>query len=105
MTLSEKFTEFHNANPSVWKHFEKFALRAVVMAEKRGWNYVSADMIAHRVRWETNIETSDLDFKINNNHVAYYSRLFQSHYPQFKDFFRNRSVKEKGIVMQEALSI
>ena len=89
----EKFLEFHYKNPMVWKEFEKFALKGISVAKRRGLKYISADMIAHRVRWETTIETVGNDFKLNNNFVSHYSQLFQNKHPELSKFFINKKVK------------
>ena len=45
-----------------------------------------------RIRWETAIQTSDPHLKINNNHRAYYARLWMKRNPEHKGFFRTRVV-------------
>ena len=50
-------------------------------------------MIINRVRWETNIMTTDKDYKINNNYKPFYSRMFMSEHPEYENFFHKRTSK------------
>ena len=50
-----------------------------------------------RLRWYTEIETNDPDFKLNNNHKAYYSRMYMDDFPEAKGFFRTRITKGEKI--------
>ena len=52
--------------------------------------FLSAEMIINRIRWQTKVETTDKDYKINNDYKPFYSRLFIVEHPQHKDFFRLR---------------
>lgn len=85
--LEEEFQKFHQANPAVYRFFRRFSFQLI----ERGHEHYSADAIMHRIRWEVDIGTfGDADFKCNNNHVAYYARLFARDNPEYKDFFRFR---------------
>lgn len=84
-----EFDKFHNENPRVYQLFERFTLEAI----SRGHGHYSADAIMHRVRWETSISTTDPEFKINNNHVAFYARMFMDNNPERVGFFETRQRK------------
>ena len=86
MTHEERFNHFHENNPLVYDLFKKFTFEVI----EKGFTKWSADAIMHRVRWETNIVTDDQQFKINNNYVAFYARLFMSEYPEYAGFFEIR---------------
>lgn len=86
--IDMKFEDFHRDNPLVYDLFKRFALRAI----RSGYEHFSAKTIIERIRWETNIETSDPDFKINNNYTSRYSRLFQKDFPRYSGFFRDREL-------------
>ena len=91
----KRFVAFHKANPRVYDLFKRFAYEAM----SAGHRHMSADAIIHRVRWETDVVTRGAgaidgsSFKINNNHVAYYARMFAVEHPQQSDFFRFREIK------------
>ncbi len=95
--LARKFVEFHRANPEVYRLFERFTQEAIDAGHER----LSADMIMHRVRWETNVATKGAGFeggrrlKINNNLVAYYARLYMLQHPDRRGFFQLRKVRDE----------
>lgn len=86
--LEEQAEQFHNKNPYVWRLFCRFTFEAI----KRGFKAYSARPIFERIRWE--VDTADdkgrSTFKINNNHLPYYTRWFMMKYPEFDGFFRTR---------------
>lgn len=77
------FDKWHADNPDVWRHFEKFAFEAVAMGKKK----LSHWLIINRIRWEVYLITTGDDFKISNDHIAFYARLWRKTYPQHKDLF------------------
>jgi hypothetical protein len=87
--LEAEFDKFHSENPQVYELFKRFTFEAI----KKGHSCYSADAILHRVRWETSIMTTDQEFKINNNHVAFYARLFMDDNPEYAGFFETRHRK------------
>lgn len=82
------FFDFHKANRCVWREFENLALSAIEKGEER-W---SAKGVAEVVRWNLKLAKQG-EYRINNNYVAYYARLFALKYPQHKDFFEFREVR------------
>ena len=87
-TTIDIFLKWHQQNPAVWKAFESTALEAINAGFKR-WG---AKGIAEIVRWRLSLETKS-DFKLNNNFVAYYARVFALKYPQHADFFEFREAR------------
>jgi hypothetical protein len=88
--LEADFAEFHALNPHVYGLFNRFT-REVISA---GFEHYSADAVMHRVRWHTAIETRDPEgFKVNNNWVAFYSRLWMRDHPEHEGFFETRIQK------------
>jgi len=81
--------EWHKANPDVWTLFERFSLEAI----QRGRNKISHWLIINRIRWETAIVTTGKDFKISNDYIAFYARLWIAKYPQHKDLFTIKKMK------------
>ena len=90
--VEQRFKEYHEKSPKTYNAFVKYALRAVIACYKHDKNYISADMIAHQVRWQEFIE-SDEKFKLNNSYISYYSRMFQADYPEHSHLFRNRQTQ------------
>lgn len=90
MSDKEKFKRYFNDNPEVWQLFRKFALEAIEAGHKK----YSAWTIVNRIRWETEVVTRGGEFKISNNHIAYYSRVFMKAYPQYAGFFTTKPLKK-----------
>lgn len=78
------FKKFHQDNPAIYKLFELFTKQAI----GKGFKNFGGDFIMQRIRWETAVETNGEDFKISNNMMAYYTRLFMSRNPEHDGFFR-----------------
>ena len=76
-----KWWRWHNANPDVYDMF--------------GHTHLSAWLIVNRIRWEVAMETSGDDFKISNDFIAYYARLFHAKNKKHEGFFRTKKLKEE----------
>ncbi len=87
--LEKAFRKFHAGNPLVYDLFDKYAK----LAKATGRDNFSVAMIWERMRWYTTIETTDPVYKLNNNHRAYYARMWMARNPGNKGFFRTRAVK------------
>jgi hypothetical protein len=89
--LRREFEAFDAANPQIWDLFVRFTFMAIRAGKKKG----SISLITERIRWEVYIETASNDeFKINNNHRAYYARKWQKLYPEYADFFETRRLRD-----------
>ena len=90
MTLTDKFNQYHKDNPQVYELFKCFTFMAI----RRGHNRLSAWMIANRIRWETSIETFTVDeYKISNDYIALYARMFMRDHPEYDGFFKTKEMK------------
>lgn len=65
-----KWMKYHADHPEVWVLFERFALQS-----SRRRNRYSPWSVGGRVRWEGDF-VGDVDYKLSNNHIAYYSRAW-----------------------------
>ena len=81
--------EWHKSNPDVWRYFEKFSLEAV----NKGRTKISHWLIINRIRWEVAIVTTGKDFKISNDYIAFYARLWKARYPQYAELFTIKKMK------------
>jgi hypothetical protein len=79
---------WHKANPDVWKYFEMFSLQAIAHGRKK----ISHWLIINRVRWETSIVTTGKDYKISNDYIAFYARLWNAKYPQHNELFTTKKM-------------
>lgn len=88
--LFKQFRTFFVDNLHVYKLFERFALEAINSGNQ---NSYSIALITERIRWEVYVVTNSKDeFKINNNHKAYYARFFMKYHPEHDGLFKTRRV-------------
>jgi len=85
-TLKQKWWAWHKENPHVYLLFDKFTRQAI----SRGHKNLSGWLIVNRIRWETSIVTTGEDFKISNDHIAFYARLWKAKHPEHKDLFTTK---------------
>lgn len=80
-------------SPIVWKLFVKFAFIKI----SEGYKVYSSDGIFVDIRYETQQPHYELgeEFKVNNNHSAYFARWFMDQYPEHDGFFRTREQPSK----------
>ena len=81
----ETFKRVHQEKPKIYEEFKKASFQLINV----GVSKYSAYGIMHVVRFLT-IQTMKPEevFKINNNLIPFYARLFVREYPQHKDFFK-----------------
>ena len=85
----EKMELYHQENPEIYKTFVQFTFQVISSRRK----YFGSQAIIERIRWYHAVESISDDFKINNDMAAFYSRLFEKNYPEYKGFFRKRMSK------------
>ena len=74
---------FHAMNPHVYDLFLRFAKQALTSGRER----FGIAAIWERMRWEAAFNTTGEEFKISNNHRAYYARKLMAQEPGFEAFF------------------
>ena len=87
----ERWLKWHKANPQVWELFKQFSFEVIESGRKK----YSAWQVIGRCRWETDIQTTGKEFKISNDFIAYYARLFMETYPEHKGFFQIKKLKSE----------
>jgi hypothetical protein len=95
--LKDKWWAWHKENPEFYKLFKKFTFQAISKGHRR----LSAWLIVNRIRWETMIVTTGNEYKISNDFIALYARLFMHEYPDYKGFFRTKPMKRVYIAEEE----
>lgn len=89
-TIAARFAGFHKEHPRVFMLFKVFALQLLQNGHKK----IGAKMIMERVRWECFTGSKDMKgYKINNDYIAHYARLFAKEFPQYEDCFEFRILK------------
>ena len=79
----EAFNRWHADNPAIWTYFERFSFEAL----SHGHRKISHWLIINRIRWEVFVVTTGRDFKICNDFIAFYARLWRKKHPQHKTLF------------------
>ena len=90
--LASQFLYHIRTNPAIYNYFEEFAFDMIRKKPDRG----SAWMIANRVRWETKFAEVPIEetiFKVTNNFIALYARLFMARHPQHEGYFQIKNMK------------
>jgi hypothetical protein len=88
---SRAWHKFNCENPKVWEEIVRYA---DTMRRKR--KHYSIETIFHVIRYHRDIQTRGDIFKINNNHKAYYSRLYTC-LRKCPDFFNVRGSNANDI--------
>lgn len=70
---------------------EDQAIRAINKGRKK----ISAKLIINWIRWHEFLESSDLNFRINDAYQAYYARLFCEKHPEHVDKFEFRKLRNE----------
>lgn len=90
-SIRDGFLEFNSDNPHVFEAFERQALRAI----EKGRTKISSKLIINWIRWHEFLESSDLNFKINDAYQSYYARYFIEKYPQHASVFEFRRLRNE----------
>lgn len=89
MSYRERFEAFHALNPHVFRLLRHLALD-MKRAGARRWSIWSA---ANVLRWKYAVQTTGDSFRINHNHLAFYSRMLMETTPELSGFFETRDMK------------
>ena len=101
MGIHESFLDFHAKNPRVYELFVRFA--RILLAN--GHSRAGAKLIFERMRWELMLETTDRDFKLNNNYTAYYARMAMQIEPDLAGFFGVRKRRDVKTIIPGQLAL
>ena len=88
------FRRYHLSVPHIWTQFERFTLDVI----RTGRDTYSAHAIVQRIRWYTEIERGEREFKISNTSFPFYARLFMAVHPQHDGFFRTHDQSLLGVI-------
>jgi hypothetical protein len=90
----QKWWAWHKLNPQVWEKFREYTLEAV----SSGRAHYSHWAIINRIRWNREIETRGGEFKISNDYICFYARLFHAKHPEHGGFFHLKQLKEEKLI-------
>ncbi|USN15546.1 hypothetical protein KIKIMORA_04280 [Brevundimonas phage vB_BpoS-Kikimora] len=89
VTKFDRWRRWDKANPefyAAWKDYAQEALQAGV-PKISGW------LLANRIRWDCDIQTKGDAFKVPNDFIAYFVRLWIAEHPNHARFFECRPLK------------
>jgi len=88
--LKKDFKKFHRKNPHVYEKLKQLALDL----KRKGRDRYTINGLFEVLRWHYAMRTnSDDEFKLNNNHRAYYARELMRNVSELYDFFETRFAK------------
>lgn len=90
--LEQAFRDFHRSNPAVYTRLVGLCRQA----RARGRNKVGIGMLFEVLRWDHLLRTNAEDFKLNNNHRAYYARLIMERESDLRGIFETRELRAGG---------
>lgn len=83
----KKFKKFHKENPQVYK----MVIDVAKHLKDEKYNEFGTLLLFEIVRYSPTFKKArGDDYKLNNNHKAFYSRLFLYEYPEFKSVLKIR---------------
>ena len=90
--LEAQFRRFHAQNPHVYVELVKLARQA----KEAGWDTIGIKMLWEVLRWNVLMATTDRQFKLCNNHHAYYARLIMKQEEDLAGIFRMKKLHPTG---------
>ncbi|AAD17628.1 hypothetical protein TM4_63 [Mycobacterium phage TM4] len=88
ITAAAKFEKFHADNPEVYEVLVRLAREWVEVTGRRKLGIAN---LYERARWEIAMRTSDPEYKLNNDHRAFYARLIMAREPDLDGLFALRT--------------
>jgi len=79
-----KWRVWHKDNPHVWEMFCKLADKVRATGAKK----TGAWLIIGRMRWDHFFETEGAEFKLPNDHIAFYARAYMASKPERSGLFK-----------------
>ena len=91
ITRTEKFEEFHRANPHVLTNLEALADKLI----RRGQTHIGIGYLFEILRYESFMRTEDTDsdFKLNNNYRSRYARILLERHPEWSEVISVRNLR------------
>ncbi len=90
----KQFMEWWPTNMHVIEAFERYAIQLRRSGKRE---YYSIKAILERLRWDSMLNDSALDYKLNNNHAACISRILMRLNPELDGMFKTRSMVKKDV--------
>jgi hypothetical protein len=89
--LYNEWYVYHQNNPHIYDLICKHAAQAM----RAGHSHYGIATIWEKIRWDITVGTNDKNFKMPNNHRAYYARLWNKNFPHDPPFFREAMLRSE----------
>lgn len=86
--LEAQFRTFHGKNPRVYEELVKLARSAMAKGKQK----IGIGMLWEVLRWHFWLQTTDTEFKLNNNHRSRYARLIMKQERDLDGVFETREL-------------
>lgn len=87
--LAGAFGRYHGKNPQVYERFMELTFKML----QTGRSQYSAWAIFNVIRWDHDMSTTGDMFKISNDYIAIYARVFMLDFPEASGFFNTKEMK------------
>ena len=84
--MEAEFEQFHRENPGVYASL----VALCQLARARGIARWGIGRLWEVLRWNAAMETDAAEYKLNNNHRAYYARMIMDREADLAEFFETR---------------
>lgn len=84
-----KFEKFHASNPHVYAELVRLARQAVAKGRTR----FGMKALWEVMRWHFWLNTTDTDFRLNNNYSSRYARLIMQQEADLRGVFETRELR------------
>jgi hypothetical protein len=81
-----KFHDFDRKNPHVYDELVKLCREA----KRAGKSKIGIGMLWEVMRWHFFLQTTDTDYKLNNDYRAYYARVIMVREEDLEEIFNTR---------------
>lgn len=85
-----KWKQYHSDNPHIWKEFESLSDELRKVTSKS-----SAWLVINRIRWDHAIRTKGEEFKISNDYIGIYARVYMASKKERNAFFTIRGMEDE----------
>ena len=91
MSILARFQEFHAANPHV---YSTLVFQCKAYRNRHPDRQLGIATLWENLRWDYLMSVDHgIDFKLNNNHKAHYSRMIMANEPSLADIFAVREMQ------------
>lgn len=96
--LRAEFLTFHARNPEIYELVKERCYELIRLGRTHYAIATIWEVIRHHIDITTHSNIEDAEFKMPNNHRAFYARMFLDDHPQYQKFFEINHQRSMGPV-------